>query len=311
MLSTVHLLTFLTVAEEGTYSAAAERLHLTQPAISQQIRLLEKQLGEVHLFRRVAQRMVLTHAGEELLPIARDIVQLAERAEESLLALRGQISGRVVVACSPYSGVQVLPALLHLFRELYPAVQLQLEIAALDQVQTWLIEQRVHIGLLEEPIRRRGWENIHVAQEALVCCVPLNHAWLAAPLVTVGMLRDVALILPPLGTPLRKSIDDSIRRAGLAPGELTIALQCESAAATVAAIQAGLGIGWVPQSCQPPATHLTVCNPDGLHIHIDWYLVGSKDPAFGRAIHDCRAFLAGAHVRTVLQRLGLAPVSKA
>ena len=72
MLNTLHLQTFLAVVEAGNYSAAAERLHMSQPAVSQHIRALEDQLDHVRLFRRVGQQMLMTHAGEDLIESARE-----------------------------------------------------------------------------------------------------------------------------------------------------------------------------------------------------------------------------------------------
>ncbi|MBC8074655.1 MAG: LysR family transcriptional regulator, partial [Chloroflexales bacterium] len=84
MLNTFHLRTFVSVADAGSYSAAAALLHLSQPAVSQHIHALEEQLDGVRLFRRVGKKMVPTHAGEELLRTARELVTLATHAEESI-----------------------------------------------------------------------------------------------------------------------------------------------------------------------------------------------------------------------------------
>lgn len=89
MLNTVHLQTFLAVVETGSYSAAAERLHLSQPAVSSHIRALEAQLDQVRLFRRVGQQMLPTQAGEELIAMARNMLELATQAEERIRSLGG------------------------------------------------------------------------------------------------------------------------------------------------------------------------------------------------------------------------------
>ena len=308
MLNTLHLYTFLVVVELGTYSAAAERLHLTQPAVSQQISLLEKQLGDVRLFRRVAQRMVLTHAGEELLPAAREIVGLAERTEESLLALRGHITGRVVLACSSSSGERVLPPLLAAFRARFPAVAVALEVAPAEQVVALLDEGRAQIGWLDEPQRRRGWESMPVGREPVVCCVPPQHAWLHEETITVGMLREQPLILPRPGTALRRSLEEGWRRAGLHPAELQVALECDSVGALLAAIEGGVGLGFVPLSCQPSHSRIGAVPLRGLPLSLEWYVVGSKDPALGRAVHECRAFLSGREAAPLLRQAGIEAV---
>src|SRR6266498_5038910 len=127
MLNTLHLQTFLAVVEAGNYSAAAERLHMSQPAVSQHIRALEDQLDHVRLFRRVGQQMLMTHVGEDLVESAREMLALSARAEESIRALRGQISGRVAIGCTPSSGETLLPPLLAAQR--FPAIAVAITIA--------------------------------------------------------------------------------------------------------------------------------------------------------------------------------------
>src|SRR6266540_325764 len=132
MLNTIHLQTFLAVVESGNYSAAAERLHMSQPAVSQHIRALEQHLDNVPLFRRIGQRMALTHAGEELVEVAREMLALSSRAEENIRVLRGQISGRVTVGCTPSSGEQLLSPLLANFRAHFPAIAVTVTMAPLE-----------------------------------------------------------------------------------------------------------------------------------------------------------------------------------
>jgi DNA-binding transcriptional LysR family regulator len=122
MLNTDHLQTFLAVAETGSFTAAATRLGFTQPAVSQHIKALEAQVGEIRLFRRVGKTMQLTHAGEELLVHARDMLALTARAEEHMLSLRGHVTGRVGIGCAPTTGEHILPALLAAFHSKHPGV---------------------------------------------------------------------------------------------------------------------------------------------------------------------------------------------
>src|SRR5205085_8769185 len=145
MLNTFHLQTFLAVVEAGNYSAAAERLHMSQPAVSQHIRALEEQLDNVRLFRRVGQQMLLTHAGEELVESAREMLALSTRAEENIRALRGQISGRVTLGCTPSSGERLLPPLLAAFRSRFPAISVAVTIAPLETLLEWLAVHQVHL----------------------------------------------------------------------------------------------------------------------------------------------------------------------
>ncbi|HEU5089438.1 MAG TPA: LysR family transcriptional regulator, partial [Roseiflexaceae bacterium] len=159
MLSTIHLQTFLAVVEAGNYSAAAERLHMSQPAVSQHIRALEAQFDDVRLFRRVGQQMVLTHAGEELLDIAREMIGLAARAEENMRALRGQVSGRVVIGGSPASAEHLLAPVLSAFCKRYTAISVTVTMAPHEALGEWLGAQQIQVLVAEEAFRRRGWES--------------------------------------------------------------------------------------------------------------------------------------------------------
>lgn len=305
MLNTVHLNTFLTIVELGTYSAAAEYLHLTQPAISQQISTLEKQLGDVRLFRRVAQRMMLTHAGEELLPAAREIVGLAERTEQTLLALRGQVGGRVVIACTPSSGERLLPRVVQRFQQQFSQIKVVLEVGSVRQILAGLEAGHIQIGWLDEAQRRRGWESVCLGREPLACGVAADHPWRHTQQVTIGMIAEQALIVPPRGTATRRSIDETLRRAGL--GEYQIALETESIAATIAAIRDGVGTGFVPLSCQPAPRDMEFVSLSGVHLSTTWYMVGLKDAALNRAVQECRSFLASSEVAQLLQTAGISP----
>ncbi|GIV98588.1 MAG: LysR family transcriptional regulator [Herpetosiphonaceae bacterium] len=305
MLNTDYLQTFVSVVELGSYSAAAERLHLTQPAVSRQIHLLEKQLGDIRLFRRSGQRMILTHAGEELLPAARELLALAERTEEAMLALRGHITGRVVVACSPATGSLVLPALLAEFRHRFPAVLSVVEVGPPDQIADWLQEGRAHLLFFEEGGRRKGWEGILLGSEPLVCMAQREHAWAAEELLTTGMLREQPLILPRQGTPLRRTIEEGLRRRGLQPAELQVVLETDSVESALEAVRSGSGLAFAPISYARRHSDLIALNFSGLRISQDWFLVRSRERHQRRASYECAAFLQSEEATAILASYGI------
>lgn len=116
---------FLSVAEHGSFSTAAQALHLTQPAISKRIALLEEQLG-VRLFDRVARNISLTKYGEQLMPRARHILRSVEETKRELLDAKQQISGPLSLAISHHIGLHRLPPVLRQFSVQYPAVALDI-----------------------------------------------------------------------------------------------------------------------------------------------------------------------------------------
>jgi DNA-binding transcriptional LysR family regulator len=247
MLNTIHLQTFLAVVEAGNYSAAAERLHMSQPAVSQHIRALERYLDNVRLFRRVGQQMALTHAGEELVDVAREMLALSARAEENIRVLRGQISGRVTIGCTPSSGEQLLSSLLASFHMRFPAIAVTVTIAPLETLLDWLATQQAQILLIEEQQRRRGWESQLLGVERLALLAPRGHALLQQEQVPPGLLRGLPLVLPLRGSPLRRIIEDGLRRRSIGAADITVALETEGMGLMVQAVRDGLGLAFVPQ----------------------------------------------------------------
>src|SRR5438105_11966412 len=115
---------FLEVAESGRFSAAAGRLHLTQPGVSQQIRALESHLGSQLVVRR-GHGVELTASGYDLLPPARSMINLSEQTERTLMSRRGQVSGRIRLGCALTSAPFSVNPWLFDFRHEYPDVMIQ------------------------------------------------------------------------------------------------------------------------------------------------------------------------------------------
>lgn len=305
MLNTIHLQTFLAVVESGNYSAAAERLHMSQPAVSQHIRALESHLDNVKLFRRVGQQMLLTHSGEDLVESAREMLALSARAEESIRALRGQISGRVIVGCTPSSGELLLPPLLAAFRTRFPAITVTVTIAPLETLLEWLTEHQAHVLLLEEQQRRRGWESQVLGVERLLLIGPRGHALLQQEQVPAGMIRDQPLILPRAGTPLRRIVEDGLRRRGVGAADITVALECDAVAMTIQSVRNGLGLAFVPQTRMPRTRDIGIIDLAGVNLQQEWHVLRSRERGAPRAIHELYTFVAGKDARRILAKDGL------
>lgn len=306
MLSTFHLRTFLAIVDEGSYSAAAQKLHMSQPAVSQQIKALEDQLGDVRLFRRVGQRMVPTHAGEELLPSARELVALAVRAEQEITALRGQVTGRVVVGCTPSSGERLLPRLLATFHEQFPAVAIELEVSQAEALIDGMIERRLALLLLEEQQRRRGLESLPLGAEPLLLLAPNGHPLLKQEQVPPGVLREQRLVLPRAGAPLRRMIEEGLRRRGVAAADLQVSIEAESMTAIVQAARAGLGLAFVPKSCAPARGEgLGAIDLAGQPLQQEWYQVRTRERGLPRAVQALYSFLDSPQARALLDKAGV------
>jgi DNA-binding transcriptional LysR family regulator len=305
MLNTLHLQTFLAVVEAGSYSAAAERLHMSQPAVSQHIRTLESQLDNVRLFRRVGQQMLPTHAGEELVDSAREMLALAARAEENIRALRGQVSGRVTIGCTPSSGERVLPPLLTSFRSRFPAISVAVTMAPLETLLEWLTTQHVQILLVEEQQRRRGWESQVLGVERIGLLAPRGHALLQQEQVPPGMLRNQPLILPRGGTPLRRIIEDGLRRRGVGTADMAVALEADGITLMIQAVREGLGLAFIPQVLLPRGRDIGVVDLAGMNLQQEWHILRSRERGSPRAVQEIYSFITSQDARRLLAKEGL------
>ncbi|MEM8533185.1 MAG: LysR family transcriptional regulator [Chloroflexota bacterium] len=305
MLNTLHLRTFVAVVETGNYSAAAESLHMSQPAVSQHIRALESQLDGVRLFRRVGQHMQLTHAGEQLIDTAREMLDLAQRAEENIRALRGQVSGHVTVGCTPSSGERLLPPLLARFRSQFPVISVTTTIGSLETLLEWLTTRQIHILLLEEQQRRRGWESQLLGAEALILLAPRGHPFLQEDQIAPGALRGQTFILPRSGTTARRIIDDGLRRRGVGVTDIDVALEADSITLTIQAIRDGVGIAFVPQSRVPRGRDTGVVTLAGVHLQQEWYALRSRERGAPRAVQELYGYITHPNNRPILAKQGL------
>lgn len=245
---------FVAVAEEEQFTRAAARVSVAQPAISAQIRRLERELGEILLHR--GQRSVrLTAAGEVLIPHARAALAAVERARDSVASLRGLLHGRLRVGVSRPADHRLAEAL-GLFHRAHPGIDITLAEAHNDPLLKALANGDldaavVGVGRLPPPpsIRTRV-----IAAEPLVLGVrhgrPLSHR----KTVTLGELRDEPMITLTTGSGLRTLLDDACRGAGFTP-RITAETAELGALAELAA--EGLGVVILPRSATDN-TDLTV-----------------------------------------------------
>ena len=146
-MDTQNLRAFLLVAESGSFSKAAKRLHLTQPAVSKRIAQLEAQLN-VSLFDRIGRRISTTEAGEALLPHARAVHLELQAAQQSVRDLAGEVRGRLRLATSHHIGLHRLPPLLSFFSKAFPAVQLDIDFMDSEQAYELALQGEVELAVV-------------------------------------------------------------------------------------------------------------------------------------------------------------------
>ena len=241
---------FVAVAEELHFGKAAERLHMTQPPLSQAIHALEDMLG-TPLFVRNRRAVTLAPAGDALLPEARRM--LAQAAEIPGLVSRaaGGESGRLSLAFVSSADYSVLPPFLRNYRAEYPQVQIVLQEATSDVQVDDLLRERIDAGLIIPPLPEKALpilDYLKVLDEPLILAAPTGLDALREPgPVWLKDLPHLPLIIFP--RPIAPALHDAIlavfRAAGLTPEVGQEAIQMQT---IVSLVSAGMGLALVPQS---------------------------------------------------------------
>lgn len=271
-----HLFYFVAVAEELHFGRAAQRLHMAQPPLSQQIRSLEDELG-VQLFQRTKRHVELTEAGQAFLSEARLTLAQAEHAiEVARRAGRGE-TGRLAVGFVGTTTYEVLPIIIRAFQQSYPDVELILhELTTAQQVQA-LHDKHIHIGLLRPPINddMLAFETIH--REPIGLVLPESHPLAQqTPLASVAALAQERFIMFPrhLGIGLYDQVISLCQDAGFSPQVRQEAVQMQTILALVAA---GLGIALVPASARHLRNNGIVYRPlEDVHVYTELAMAWRK-----------------------------------
>jgi molybdate transport repressor ModE-like protein len=261
MLDTRRLRVLAEVARTGSFSAAAASLGYTQPAVSRQIATLEAELGAL-LVRRVPQGAVLTDAGQLLVARAEEIFARLQDAEAELLALAGLEGGRLRLASFASAAASIVPLAIARFRELYPAVELSIEMAdpldSIPRLRSGALDMAlshdatfetvdgpttaVEIGGSGEP--RGGIELVHLFDDPMYVAMPTGH-----PLAASGVLDLASFAGESWMLATTRSCPDSrlfLRACHAAGFEPRIAFQNDDYPAMLGFVAAGVGVALVP-----------------------------------------------------------------
>ncbi|MBX6764047.1 MAG: LysR family transcriptional regulator [Rubrobacteraceae bacterium] len=245
-----HLQYFVAVAEEMSISRAAQRLHMAQPPLSNQIKQLESELG-VLLFERTSRGVRLTEAGEMLLEEARRFfIQLDQAVRVVQRVGHGEV-GRLALGFVPSASNEILPEILHSFRELYPGVELFLSEMKPDQIVQQLHEGKIDAGFLYLPLEDPSLSIERVSREPLVLALPERHPLAPEPEVDLREVAHEPFILPMryrLMPGLHGQVTEACRRAGFVPNAVQKDVWLMQT--IVGLVAGGLGVALVPASVQ-------------------------------------------------------------
>jgi DNA-binding transcriptional LysR family regulator len=242
-----HIRTFVTVAEVGTVSKAASRLHVAQPALSRQIAHLEDELG-VRLFDRAGRRLLLTGEGEQLLSDCRGLLNSARALGERAQVLRRGEVGILRVSASPHLIEGVFPELLHRYAGRYPNVQVRLGDVVGPDALAMLERGEIHLtqgltsALAPDDLRFAAFPL--APMEMLAACHPRLKLGKDGK-VEIDRLAPYPLLQATTEFLMRRHFDAACRMAGFTPNTI---LECRSPHALLALAEAGHGVAIIPSA---------------------------------------------------------------
>ncbi|NDJ54438.1 MAG: LysR family transcriptional regulator [Chloroflexi bacterium] len=241
-----HLRYFVTVAEEGHFRRAAERLHMTQPPLSQQIRDLEAELGVV-LFERTTRQVSLTPAGEAFLRQTRSILAAVDQAAREAQQIERGERGHLTLGFVGSAAYHLLPHLLRQLRSELPDVRLTLLERPTASLVDDLISGSIDLALARPGRNLPGLHRQSLLTETLVVVLPAGHPLVQHDSIDPAELAGEAFVhFPPqLGEGLYQQIDTALAATGLRPNVVQEAIQMPTILGLVAS---GLGIAVLPAS---------------------------------------------------------------
>ncbi len=289
---------FLAVARAGSFRAAAERLHTSQPALSQHVRELEEEL-DAPLFDRLGRRIALTEAGRLLEEHAARVLAAVADARDAIGDLRGLRRGSLVVGASTTPGIYVLPGLVGAFRRRHPGIALRLQIANSTVIEERVRRGEVDLGVVGGHALRAGEECLAAGLvDELVLVVAPDHRWARRREIAPAELAGAALLMREEGSATRRVTERALEQAGV---RYRASMELEHTEAIKQAVLAGLGVALVSVHAvrgEVAAGRLCALRLRGLRIHRHFHVIHSEARAL---TPGARAFLA------LLEEHGRAP----
>jgi DNA-binding transcriptional LysR family regulator len=237
---------FLVAAEEKNFSNAARRLNMSQSAVSQNIRAMEQVYG-VELFQRHGRSVILSETGEALLPMVREVLRAARLMEDSLQDIKNEIGGELLIGCSTSAGKYLMPALLSMFQEEYPAVHPRVKVMGRDGVYDRLLNQVIPFGVSSKHFDHRDLECMPLFEDRIFLIVPVNHPWAMYGKAMPDDLLDQKIILREEMSGTCETVMQGLKSYGITPDMLNVTMELGNPEAIEMAVERGVGIAFVSE----------------------------------------------------------------
>jgi DNA-binding transcriptional LysR family regulator len=291
------LRTFAEVARRLSITAAARALHLTQPAVSMQIRNLEFAAG-LPLFEMIGKRIQLTQAGRELLGYASSVVNVLREAEDAMTALKGTGGGELSIAVVS-TAKYFAPRLLAEFRRQRPEVQLRLVVNNREVVVSELAGNTVDLAIMGRPPRGLDTEATVFARHPIAIIASPDHQLACRKRLPLERLSGETFIIRERGSGTRAAMEHTFAERGFRTHEV---LEMSSNETIKQAVMAGMGVAFLSMhtiGLELKARRLVILAVAGLPIMRDWHVIHRRQKRLSLAGERFKAFLIAEGARLI------------
>jgi DNA-binding transcriptional LysR family regulator len=287
-----HLRTFQEIIKLGSFSEVAKRLHISQPAVSFQIQRLEQELG-VRLIDRSQRSAAPTEAGKGLLRFAEAVGEGREKLRRDLEQMKEEVSGDLKIAASTIPGEYLLPPLLAKFKNLHPAVTIQVDVSDSLTVMGNIRENAYEIGFCGVIPESRDLDYFKIDSDEIVLIAYPEHPFAGRREIAPPELEGEPFIFREVNSGTRRSLEKLLEKAGVATGKLIAHMVLSSPQAVISAVAAGAGIAFVSslavEKC--PGTTIRKVKVSGLRLNRDFYCVYRRDRQASRPAEEFKNFI--------------------
>jgi DNA-binding transcriptional LysR family regulator len=282
---------FDAVARHLSFSRAAEELHLSQPAVSMQVRGIEAILG-LPLTEQLGKKIYLTEAGREVLHASQAITARLDDLQANLAQLRGTDSGRLNLAVTSTVNAVATDILVR-FRGGHPGVSVHLDVANRAEVLGLLAANRTDLAIMGQVPDGLGLAAIRFMDNPLVVIAPPDHPLVGKKKISVGKLAAESFLVREAGSGTRGAMERFFAARGL---EIRSSMEMSSNEAIKLAVQAGLGLGILSLQTlemERALKRLAVLDVEGFPIMRHWYIVHRADKRLSPAAQAFKDFVLG------------------
>jgi DNA-binding transcriptional LysR family regulator len=283
-MDTRQLQAFCAVVEKKSFSQAAEKLGVTQPAVSLQVRSLEQRLGQ-KLLDRSGRRVEPTEAGRRLYRSAQRLLALEEQLLEEVSADEAGLHGTLTIGASTGPGAHLVPLLLCQFQREHPDLHVALSIWDTQTVIDRVAERDLELGVVGALRRHRSLEFEPLVRDEIVLAVPPGHD-AAGGVLSVDQLKQETLIVMQEGAGVRHVVEDELRRAGLRLKGVEPKLELGLQESVKSAVASGFGVAFISRTAiegELAAGTIAAARVEGIEPARQIYVVRARGRATTRA----------------------------